>query len=142
MRTLILYIHGKGGSGAECEHYRPLFRNCDILGLDYQASAPWEAGKEIREAVKRQKGAYERIILIANSIGAYFSMLARIDDMIHKAYFISPVVNLESLILDMMARAHVTEEDLRIKGEILTDLGSCCPGNISAAFGRTPSGGP
>lgn len=37
------------------------------------------------------------MILIANSIGAFFSMIAGIGDMIEKACFISPVVDMERL---------------------------------------------
>lgn len=39
------------------------------------------------------------------------------------AIFISPVVNMEKLIVDMMMWANVTEEELRIKKEIPTEFG-------------------
>ena len=105
----VIYIHGKGGSATESEHYIPLFPNCEVIGLDYQpffdlkgtecgvAITPWEAGKEIRIAVEELKNKYENVILIANSIGAFFCMNAGIDNMIQKAYFISPVVDMEKL---------------------------------------------
>ena len=103
----ILYIHGKGGSSIESEHYKLLFPNCEVIGLDYQtfsdlkgtecgvAITPWDTGKEIYDAVKELKSKYENIILIANSIGAFFSMIAGIDDLIQKAYFISPIVDMD-----------------------------------------------
>ena len=47
------------------------------------------------------KAEGKRVILIANSIGAYFSMNAGIDAMIEKAWFISPIVDMERLITDM-----------------------------------------
>ena len=93
----VLYIHGKGGSAAESEHYKSLFPNCEVVGLDYQTFTPWETGKEIFDAVMELKDKQESIILIANSIGAYFSMSAGIDGMIQKAFFISPVVDMEKL---------------------------------------------
>lgn len=122
-RSLALYIHGKGGSVGESEHYRPLFPGWDVMGLDYRSSTPWETGKEIREAVERLKTEYEHITLIANSIGAYFSMQAGIDGLIRKAYFISPIVDMERLICDMMAGAKVTEAELEEKGVIPTPFG-------------------
>ena len=76
-----------------------------MTGLDYRSATPWEAGKEIRDAAERLKGEYGRITLIANSIGAYFSMNAGIDGLLDKAYFISPVVDMERLILELMNRA-------------------------------------
>ena len=66
----VIYIHGKGGSAAECEHYKSLFPDCEVIGLDYQTFTPWETGKEIHIAVEELKSKYENVILIANSIGA------------------------------------------------------------------------
>ncbi len=123
MKDLVVYIHGKDGCTAECEHYRPLFPDCEIFGLDYQAFTPWETGAEILSAVEKLKTEYENIILIANSIGAFFSMNARIDSMIHKAFFISPIVDMEKLICDMMQWTNVTEAELKSKGVIRTDFG-------------------
>ncbi len=123
MKGAVLYIHGKGGSAAECEHYRPLFPGCEVFGLDYQAFTPWESGAEIRAATEKLIGNYKSIALIANSIGAYFSMNAGIDQLLSKAWFISPIVDMEKLICDMMAWANVTEEELRAKGVIHTAFG-------------------
>ena len=123
MKDAVLYIHGKGGSAAECEHYRPLFPDCEVFGLDYRTFTPWETGAEIRAAAEKLKSDYENIILIANSIGAFFSMHAGIDGLICRAYFISPIVDMEKLIVDMMLWANVTEAELKAKGVIRTDFG-------------------
>ena len=119
----VIYIHGKGGSAAECEHYKSLFPDCEVIGLDYQTFTPWETDKEIHIAVEELKSKYENVILIANSIGAFFSMNAGIDDMIQKAYFISPIVDMEKLITNMMQWANVTEQELESEGVIHTDFG-------------------
>ena len=119
----LIYIHGKGGCAAESEHYKPLFPNCDVIGLDYQTFSPWETGQEIRIAVEELKSKFENVILIANSIGAFFSMNAGIDEMIQKANFISPIVDMEKLITDMMKLANVPEQELESKGMIHTDFG-------------------
>lgn len=119
----ILYIHGKGGSAMESEHYKLLFPDCEMIGLDYQTFTPWETGQEIRIAVKELKRRFENIILIANSIGVFFSMNAGIDEIVQKAYFISPIVDMEKLIIDMMKWANVTEQELESKGIIHTDFG-------------------
>ena len=123
MKNAVIYIHGKGGSASESEHYKPLFPDCDVIGLDYKTFSPWETGKEIHAAVKKLKTEYDSVILIANSIGAFFSMNAGIDSVLEKAYFISPIVDMEKLILDMMTWAKVTEEDLKQQGVIQTDFG-------------------
>ena len=123
MRKIVLYIHGKGGGAAESEHYAPLFPGSEVVGLDYQTFTPWETGKEIRDAVQKLTAEGGDVTLIANSIGAFFSMSAGIDAMIRRAFFISPIVDMEKLIGDMMRRAGVTEAELEAKGVIRTDFG-------------------
>ena len=123
MKKAVLYIHGKGGSASECEHYKPLFPNEDVSGLDYQTFTPKEAGEEIHSAVMKLKEEYGQISMIANSIGAFFSMNAGIDTMIEKAYFISPIVDMEKMITDMMVCDGVTEEELEKRRVIHTSFG-------------------
>lgn len=45
------------------------------------------------------------------------------EKQIERAYFISPIVNMERLIGDMMLWANVTEEELQKKKEIETSFG-------------------
>ena len=123
MKDAVLYIHGRGGSAAESNHYKTLFPNCEVIGLDYQSFSPWETAAEIRAMAEKLREAFESITLIANSIGAFFSMNTGIDAMIQKAYFISPIVDMEKLITDMMLWANVTEKELKFQGVIQTDLG-------------------
>ena len=123
MKNAVLYVHGKGGCAAESEHYRSLFADRCVTGLDYQTFTPWETGAEIHTAVKELKEKYESIILIANSIGAFFSMNAGIDAMIESAFFISPIVDMEKLITDMMQWANVTQAELESRGVIHTAFG-------------------
>lgn len=123
MKDLVVYVHGKGGDAEESEHYRPLFPDDEVVGLVYRASTPWEAGKEIHDAVVKLKGGRKDLILIANSVGAFFCMNAEIEELIRKAYFVSPIVDMEKLIRDMMAWAGTTEEELQRKGTIPTESG-------------------
>lgn len=123
MKKLILYIHGKGGSAAEAEHYKPLCRGFDVYGLDYKGTTPWETKEEFERAFGLFSEKYDEIVIIANSVGAYFTMNALSGKNIKKALFISPIVNMEKLICDMMTWANVTEDKLREKGEIATDFG-------------------
>ena len=120
---IVVYVHGKGGSAEEAQHYRGIFPEAEVLGLDYQTFTPWETGNEIRETVRDLYKEYDNVLLIANSIGAFFSMCGGIDEYINKAFFISPVVDMEKLIMNMMTWAQVTEEDLQAKGIIQTAFG-------------------
>ena len=50
-------------------------------------------------------------------------MNAGIDHLLRKAYFISPIVDMEKLITDMMQWANITEAELKHKGTIHTAFG-------------------
>ncbi|MGM9540559.1 alpha/beta hydrolase, partial [Anaerovibrio sp.] len=122
-RKAVLYVHGKGGSASEAEYYEKLFPACDVTGFDYQAETPWESIEEFRAEASRLLAEYDGIILVANSIGAYFSLLSLADMPLEKAYLISPIVNMEKLICDMMLWAGVTEAELQEKGLVPTEFG-------------------
>lgn len=119
----VLYVHGKGGNASEAEFYEAIFPERDVVGFDYKAETPWESIGEFQAEAKRLLSEYDGIILVANSIGAYFSLLSLADMPIEKAYFISPIANMEKLICDMMHWAGVTEDELKEKGVIATDFG-------------------
>ena len=123
MDKVVMYIHGKGGDAEEAAHYRSIFTGCDVVGFDYTAQFPWEAEEEFPMLFDRIRRHYESVQIIANSIGAYFVMDALSDKRIEKAYFISPIVNMEQLIVDMMSWAGVAEDELRDKREIRTAFG-------------------
>ncbi len=119
----VLYVHGRGGSAGEAEHYRQLFPGTDVIGLDYRGAEPWTAGPEIMAAVRKAKDRYGSVTLIAVSIGAFFSMCAGVSGMLRKAYLISPVTDMDGLIRAMMAAEGITEAELREKGRIHTGSG-------------------
>ena len=123
MTPVVLYIHGKGGNAAEAEHYRQFFPGCEVVGMDYTAQTPWEAEAEFPTLYDALCGEAREIILIANSIGAYFAMHSLRNKPITRAYFISPVVDMQALIANMMQWANVTEAQLREKQIIPTDFG-------------------
>lgn len=118
-----VYIHGKNGSAQEAEHYKPLLPSMDVIGLEYEGSLPWTAGNEIHEAIRALKAEYDGITVIANSIGAFFTMHAAVERLVSRAFFISPVVDMEQLIAEMMRWEKVTEAELRERGTIRTRFG-------------------
>ena len=123
MKKSVLYIHGKGGQAEEAEHYKVLFPDYDVIGLDYKGQTLWETKKELLQTYRQLNALYEHIDIIANSIGAYFAMNALSDTHISRAFFISPIVDMEKLIKDMMQWAGVTEDMLEEKKEIKTAFG-------------------
>ena len=117
---VILYVHGMGGSPREAERYREVCPGCEVVGVEYDGSFPANARDDIRRAYDSMRG---EIYVLANSIGAYFTMLALHGRDVAKAFFISPVLDMEGVILGMMRRAGVSEDELRRKGEIVAASG-------------------
>ena len=123
LKQLGIYVHGKGGNALEAEHYKLLFSESDVIGFDYYSEYPWDAKKEFSEYYDCISKGYDSVILIANSIGAFFSMSSLADKNIAKAMLISPIVDMEKLITNMMMWANVTETQLQEKQEIPTAFG-------------------
>lgn len=123
MKSLVVYVHGKGGAAEEAAHYKPLFPNSEVIGFDYRAQTPWEAVEEFPQFFSAHRNRCDRLTLVANSIGAFFAMSALNESQIDKAFFISPIVDMENLIGNMMIWANVSEPELAEKSEIPTSFG-------------------
>lgn len=119
----VIYIHGKNGSTDEAEFYKPIFPGYDIIGLDYKSETPWQAKAEFPKLYDDLCTGCDEVILIANSIGAYFAMHSLAAKQIHRAFFVSPIVDMQRLILDMMKWAGIDIKELARRGEIKTDFG-------------------
>ena len=123
MKQLVVYVHGQGGAANEADHYRPLFEGSEVVGFDYRAQTPWEARAEFPRFFEPLRAECDSLVLIANSIGAFFCMTSLSAKQVDRALFISPIVDMEALIAGMMARANVSEEELRVQREIKTASG-------------------
>ena len=123
MKYVVIYIHGKYGTVAEAEYYKKFFNEADIIGFEYTSEYPWDFQKEFSNFIDNIYTKYKKISIIANSIGAYFTMLSLTNKNIEKAFFISPIVDMEKLITDMMFLENITEEELYKKKEIKSSFG-------------------
>lgn len=123
MKDIVIYVHGKGGSAEEAEHYRPLFPEAEVIGFDYHAQTPWEAKEEFPRFFAAQRERCGSLTLAANSIGAFFSLSSLSGALVDRAYLISPVVDMERLIGSMMQWAGVSERELAQRLEIPTSFG-------------------
>lgn len=132
--TVWLFLQGQGGCKEEAGQFAEVAvpAGDQVLGIDLPEHGarrdvpgfyPWVIVPELQAVLEWMQPRWKTISLRANSIGAYFSMLALADRTIEKALFVSPVVKMEKLMLDMMNWAGVTEEQLRLKGEIPTSFG-------------------
>lgn len=79
--------------------------------------------KDLDDIMKYARSKWKNISLFANSIGAYFSLLAYNNEELDKAWFLSPVVNMLCIIENMMKCFNVTEEQLKKEQIIPTTIG-------------------
>lgn len=128
-----LFLHGQMGYKEEAEAFAQVVcpKGYQVLSIDLPAHGerqewaeelvPWTAAPDIRAALDWAGRRWKTVSLRANSIGAYFAMLA--FDAPDRALLVSPILDMERLILAMMGWAGVTDEQLREQGEIATSFG-------------------
>ena len=128
-----LFLHGQMGNKEEAEAFAQIVcpKGFQVLSIDLpghgerqkqgEELAPWTAVPDIQTALNWAERRWKTASLRVNSIGAYFAMLA--VEAPSRALLVSPVLDMEGLILTMMAWAGVTEEQLREQGEIATSFG-------------------
>ena len=128
-----LFLHGQMGHKEEAEAFAQVVcpKGVQVLSIDLpghgarqgrgEELAPWTAVPDICAALDWTKDRWKTVSLRANSIGAYFAMLA--FEAPSRALIVSPIVDMEGLIVTMMGWAGVTEEQLQKQGEIPTSFG-------------------
>ena len=133
--NLFLYIHGKMGCKEEAARFAEIVcpKGYQVLSIDLpghgertgemERFVPWEVVPELQAVYEFSQQRWKKISLYANSIGAYFSLLAFREAKPEKSLFVSPILDMEKLIRDMMGWAGVTQEQLQQAGEIPTAFG-------------------
>jgi esterase/lipase len=79
---------------------------------------PWNCEIELRKIYEWCEKAHKLISVFGCSIGAYMSLLAFKDKKIENSLFLSPIVNMEYVINQMMLNNNVSEKELKQKGKI------------------------
>lgn len=100
------------------------------MGVDYNDYLPWIVNKQIEAVYSEISKRYDKIYILANSIGAYFAMNTLQDYCIEKALFISPILDMEKLIFTMMNWANVSEIELQKQRKFLQNLEKLFLGSI------------
>lgn len=82
-----------------------------------------ECIKDLTNMMEYAKANWDEVSLFANSVGAYFSLLAYQDERIKTVLFLSPVVDMQRIIENMMTWFQVSEERLFDEQAISTPIG-------------------
>ena len=79
--------------------------------------------KDLNTVLAYAKENWKGISLFANSLGAYFSLLAYREEDLERAWFLSPVVDMQRMIENMMKWFQVTEDQLEKEQTVPTPAG-------------------
>lgn len=79
--------------------------------------------KDLSAIMEYTKTKWDEISLFACSVGAYFSLLAYKGDDLKQCLFLSPVVDMERIINNMMTWFSVSEAQLQTEKEVATPIG-------------------
>ena len=119
---VVIYIHGVLGSADEAQEFSYI-KQFNVIGLDYKDGSPWVVGEEIRTKFKELIRGYDEVFVVANSIGAYYTYTYLKDFKIKKAFFISPVASMKSIIIWRMIKEKVSVKELEEKKFIKLENG-------------------
>lgn len=132
---VFLFVHGKCGYKEEAEAFAALAcpRGWQVMAVDLPEHGsrkgekntfdPWHVVPELQALCAYARARWSRTALRANSIGAWFSLLAFQGENLEPCLFVSPILNMEGLIRRMMQWAEVTEKELKDREIIETAFG-------------------
>lgn len=124
-KKVVVYIHGRNGSAKEAKDYNFLKDRYDVVGLDYKDGNPWELKDVIQNEFKKLTDGYDEVIVVANSIGAFYACeYLSNNKKIKKAFFISPIVSMFQQVVDLMEMYGIKDKELKERGLIELDDGN------------------
>lgn len=147
---IFLCVHGQFGNKFEAESFAriavPL--GWQVLAVDLpehgeragNSSArfdPWHSVPELHGIISSLRSKNKRVALRAVSIGAWFSLLAARRISLECCLLVSPLLNMERMIADMMRSANISEDTLKEVGESLFRTEPCCRMIICCMQGET-----
>ena len=122
-KRLAVYIHGYISGTDHTPFYSSFLNKYDFKNLDYKDGIPWEVGPIIKEEFEKLIQGYDEVIVIAKSLGAFYTFQYLSSYNIKKAFFISPLTDMYQFIFDLMNQYHVTEKQLKEKKLIKLENG-------------------
>nr|WP_321522549.1 alpha/beta hydrolase [uncultured Macellibacteroides sp.] len=132
---LFLYVHGKHSSKEDAEYFVPIVERCGYQTMSFDLPEHGERINEsypctvqngvhdLKEIYSFIQDKYTCISLYACSLGAYFSLVAFQEVKFDRCLFLSPILDMERLILNMMKWSKISEDELKEKGEYQTSFG-------------------
>jgi hypothetical protein len=133
--NVYIFVHGKMSQKEEAEGFATIAerKGHQVLSFDLpehgeRRSENYECTiqngvNDLRLICTYALSRWKTISLFGNSLGAYFSLTAYQNINFTKCLFLSPILDMEHLIQNLMDRFNVTEELLKEKQEIPIPIG-------------------
>lgn len=147
---VFLFVHGQNGNKEEAADFAEIVvplgyqvLSIDLPGHGARSEAadrfyPWFIVPELQTVMAWARAKWHHVSLRCNSLGAWFSMLAFLEEPLETCLFVSPVVDMAQLIEDMMEWAGVSAEQLERDREISTDFGQTLSWEYRSYAGNHP----
>lgn len=132
---IYIYVHGKLGDKEEAGFFaeKAIPRGFQVLSFDlpehggregenYPCVA-WNGVRDLSVIGEYVRRDWSGVYLYGSSLGAYFSLLAYRSFPLAKCLFLSPILDMEHLIKNMMKRLGVSERMLKERREISSPAG-------------------
>lgn len=132
-KHVCFFIHGQFGTKEEASFYAELLcpLGWEVLSIDLPGHGerkresdsfdPWHIQPELLSIQSYLQLHWTRWMLIANSIGAWFSLLSFHTLEFQHVFFISPIVDMNVLLTNGMKLANITVEQLEKERFITKD---------------------
>jgi len=133
--SIYIYVHGKLSSKEDAQAFaeKAISKGYQILSFDLPEHGDrknenyscmvWNGVHDLEVIARYVRQNWNDTCLYGNSLGAFFSLLAYKDLPLRKCLFVSPLLNMERLIQNMMKYISINEQILKEKREISTPMG-------------------
>ena len=133
--SVYIYVHGNKSSKEEARHFaeKANQKGYQVLSFDLPEHGErmddnypcvvWNGVNDLKIIGQYVQQNWNGVYLFSNSLGAYFSLLAYKDFSLRKCLFLSPILDMERLIQNMMKWFSISEQELMEKREIPTQMG-------------------
>lgn len=130
-----IFVHGKYSKKEEAESMAGIAEkfNYQVISFDLPEHGERKSEQypctiqncicDLREIHSFVKEKYTNISLYACSLGVYFSLVAYQNLKFSKCLFLSPILDMERLIQNMMKWSNISEKELEEKSEYETSFG-------------------
>jgi esterase/lipase len=134
-QKLYIFVHGRYGKKEDADSFAAMAAKIGYQTISFDLPEHGERKDEeyrctiqngihdLKEIYSFFQNKYRSFSLFACSLGAYFSLSAYQNVKFEKCLFLSPVLDMERLIQNMMRKSNVSEEELKEKMKIETSFG-------------------